>query len=360
MINDEYGFDLNSAQARDNLNYEIQSGIRRKKNFNAIEKVEKGPKDISHYMKRRKPTEWIISSFGARGACVLLAGDKGEGKTSFLYQLGYAVSRGEDFLNEIETIKSKVLMWQADESEENCLNKCHLMGIAEGVDYIFAEDGWVKLDIPKLRDYVKLNGYEVVLLDSISTLLTNEKYSFKDPEFASALYELNKLASELKILIVINSHLTKAEREGVSINDILGSGQISSAVSDIWSIYKSKKQEFGDHYVLRCLGKRNCEKDDEWNIQGNKEDLSFTFKNAGKYKLSPSSKKDLSHRIIAHFSEFKKELSINEISEKLKSNTEHTRRVCTELFCQNKLGRKKRSSQGGRPYYLYFMNTFPT
>ena len=84
------------------------------------------------------------------------------------------------------------------------------------------------------------------------------------------------------------------------------------------------------------------------------------FKNAGKYKLSPSSKKDLSHRIIAHFSEFKKELSIKEISEKLKSNTEHTRRVCTELFCQNKLGRKKRSSQGGRPYYLYFMNTFPT
>ena len=48
MINDEYGFDLKSAQERDNLNYEIQSKIRRKKNFNAIEKVEKGPKDISH------------------------------------------------------------------------------------------------------------------------------------------------------------------------------------------------------------------------------------------------------------------------------------------------------------------------
>ena len=111
MINDEYGFDLKSAQKRDNLNYEIQSGIRRKKNFNAIEKVEKGPRDISHYMKKRQPTEWIVSSFGARGACVLLAGDKGEGKTSFLYQLGYAVSIGKDFLNEIETIKCKVLMW---------------------------------------------------------------------------------------------------------------------------------------------------------------------------------------------------------------------------------------------------------
>ena len=95
-------------------------------------------------------------------------------------------------------------------------------------------------------------------------------------------------------------------------------------------------------------------------VSGNKEDLSFTFKNAGKYKLSPSSKKDLSQRIIELFSEVKKEMSINDISEKLKSNPEHTRRVCTELFCQNKLGRKKRSSKGGRPYYIYFRNSFPT
>ena len=64
--------------------------------------------------------------------------------------------------------------------------------------------------------------------------------------------------------------------------------------------------------------------------------------------------------MIDIFSEVRKEMSINKISERLKSNPEHTRRVCTELFCQNKLGRKKRSSKGGRPYYLYFRNTFPT
>ena len=62
---------------------------------------------------------------------------------------------------------------------------------------------------------------------------------------------------------------------------------------------------------------------------------------------------------LEYFSEIKKEFNFNDISEKLKSNPEHTRRVCTELFCKNKLGRKKRSSQGGRPYYLYFMDTFP-
>ena len=86
--------------------------------------------------------------------------------------------------------------------------------------------------------------------------------------------------------------------------------------------------------MLRCLGKRNCEKDDEWNIQGNKEDLSFTFKNAGKYKLSPSSKKDLSQRKVQLFSEIEKEISINDISEKLKSNPEHTRRVSLNYFAK--------------------------
>ena len=87
MINDEYGFDLNSAQARDNLNYEIQSGIRRKKNFNAIEKVEKGPKDISHYMKKRRPTEWIVSSFGARVLVYYLQGIKAKVKLHFFINL---------------------------------------------------------------------------------------------------------------------------------------------------------------------------------------------------------------------------------------------------------------------------------
>ena len=39
-------------------------------------------------------------------------------------------------------------------------------------------------------------------------------------------------------------------------------------------------------------------------------------------------------------------MSINDISEKLKSNPEHTRRVCTELFCKNKLARKKEVLKG--------------
>ena len=37
--------------------------------------VGKGPKGIDELLKRRQPAEWIVDLFGARGACVLLAGE---------------------------------------------------------------------------------------------------------------------------------------------------------------------------------------------------------------------------------------------------------------------------------------------
>ena len=44
--------------------------------------------------------------------------------------------------------------------------------------------------------------------------------------------------------------------------------------------------------------------------------------------------------------------SISDISEKIKSNPEHTRRVCTELFCKNKLARKKVLKADGLIIYI--------
>ena len=39
------------------------------------------PIPVGALMLTWKPTEWIVDLFGAKGACVLLAGDKGSGKS---------------------------------------------------------------------------------------------------------------------------------------------------------------------------------------------------------------------------------------------------------------------------------------
>ena len=104
MIFNKYGCDIDKLQQKDNEDYQKKYS---KEKGPISSNVPKGPKDISTYLKTRKPTEWIVDSFGANGACVILAGDKGSGKTSFLYRLAESISKGEKFLSELYTVKKK-------------------------------------------------------------------------------------------------------------------------------------------------------------------------------------------------------------------------------------------------------------
>ena len=377
----EFGYDIDAQQKADNEAYnnrksvlrvleesvdaaELKSSELEQKQTPLSPHVDKLPQDVSIHLKNKKPQEWIVDLFGAKGACVILAGDKGSGKSSLLYRLCEAVSKGEKFLYELPTVKSKVLFWQADESELNALNKLHRMGIQSGFDMVFKEKGWDVLDIDKLTNVIKQKKYKVVCLDSITTLIGGKGVRFNDPEFCEKLYELNNLASKEKVLIIINSHLNKDDREGkeLQLNDLIGSGLITAAVSDIWAIKEepSEKSEFPDHYVLKCLGKRNCDTNILWNLQGNYEDYSWYLKSVGNNDLLPSKKREIKQELLRILPTEENAMTIDELSQKVNCNQEYARRCVTELHDEHECRRKKRSSGNGRPYYLYFGGTFPT
>ena len=118
----EYGFNLDEQQRKDNENY--LNKVDKKVDKDVGKQVDKKigimkPIPVDELMLTWQPTEWIIDSFGAKGACVLLAGDKGSGKTAFLYRLSEAISNGSVFMGELSTTSKKVLVWQADESRNN-------------------------------------------------------------------------------------------------------------------------------------------------------------------------------------------------------------------------------------------------
>ncbi len=324
--------------------------------------VGKGPRGVDDLLKSRQPTEWIVDSFGARGACVLLAGDSGAGKTSFLYQMANAISKGKLFMGQLNTIKSKVLIIQADESINNALDKLELMDINVGFDLLFGEEGWNTLDIDRIRKEIKKGDYGVLFLDSVTTLLTNRGISMKDPEFARPLYDLNALASELNILIVCNAHLRKPEgnRQEISIHDVMGAGTQSGAVSDIWGLRAATKPEFENHYVMQCLGKRNCQIGVIWNLQGDEEDFSWYLKSVGRDDVLPKEKQELSFLVLQLLDSDRKLRTANEIALAIGSNPEHARRICKKLFLEGEIAREKKPSAGGRPLWLYGARTFPT
>ena len=133
--------------------------------------------------------------------------------------------------NTFSSKKGKVLFIQADESRSNCANKIKIIGVSDNVDFLFKDGGFDKLNIQKLSELIG-NYYDVVFLDSITTLLTGGKYSYKDAEFALPLYELNDLACEKNIPIIFSSHLKKPEhneRIRVIKHDVMGNQSIFAA-----------------------------------------------------------------------------------------------------------------------------------
>ena len=322
--------------------------------------VGKVPTSVEELLKNKKPREWIVDSFGAKGAAVLLAGDKGSGKSAFCYRLAEAVSKGEVFLEQLETVKSKVLIWQADESQDNALDKIDLMGIKAGFDFVFESDeGWDELDISRLRKHLVDGQYGVLLIDSVTGLLMSKGISIKDPEFSTPLKELNNLAGELGILIVLNCHLTKEDRNEVNAKDILGAGTQSAAVSDIWGIWNPDEKDI-ESFTMKCLGKRNCDKNTMWYLKGNIEDFSFRLESVGEHDLLPDLKKQYSFQFLDHLHKTDHGMSTKELADHFGCTEEHARRVCIRLKRQSQVERIKRSVKLGRPLYVYIAKTFPT
>ena len=160
------------------------------------------------------PREWIVDLLGAKGTCVLLAADKGSGKSTLIYRMAEAFEFQKIFMGEFKTNKSKVFESKAYESRNNALDKFKLMDLQnENINFLFNhDDGGNELDINALRVLVKNQNIDVVFIDSITGLIMGKRISIKDSEFCIPLYKLNNLASELKILIVLTAHFRKEDR----------------------------------------------------------------------------------------------------------------------------------------------------
>tara|TARA_B100000886_G_scaffold115786_1_gene77876 strand:+ start:173 stop:484 length:312 start_codon:yes stop_codon:yes gene_type:complete len=75
------------------------------------------------------PREWIVDLFCAKDTCVLLAADKGLGKSTLIYRMAEALEFQKMFMGEFKTNKSKVFVCKAYESRNNALDKFKLMDL---------------------------------------------------------------------------------------------------------------------------------------------------------------------------------------------------------------------------------------
>ena len=182
MKYEEHGcIDINKLQEIENQKIEEKMQKKLRKGFTPSHNVQK-PISAKDLKITSRKVDWIIDKIIERKNLILLAGESASGKTSLMYAMASAIGEGSKFLNTFSTKKGKVLFIQADESRSNCAHKIKIIGVSDNVDFLFKDGGFDKLNIQKLSELIG-NYYDVVFLDSITTLLTGGKYSYKDAEF---------------------------------------------------------------------------------------------------------------------------------------------------------------------------------
>ena len=307
----------------------------------------------------KQKEEWLITELACRGSLLVIAGDTGSSKTTFLYGMAQAMSVGEPFMGQLTTQKSKVLVIQADESERNAQRKLQVMGMDPAFDFI---TDMKTFDMQRLNALQEQESYDAILLDSITTLFgrNSDGPRMNDAEFGFPLYDLNDWASDAGVLIGMTCHLRKQGRETttnkVKIGDLYGAGSQGWAASDVWGIWRADKpdKELDTHLMLRCLKPRFCEEGTTWNIDGCKEDYSHRLHSvADQNDVLPMRRLEIANQVCDLIRGSEKRWTTNEISREISCNPEHARRVLQKLFTQGELMREKLPHSGGRPMYVY-------
>ena len=330
--------------------------------------VQKVPiQSAKEVLETREATDWIVDQFIPRGRLTLLAGASGSGKSSLLYGLAEAVSNGADFMGQLATKRGKVCFIQSDESPENAADKLKVMGVKS--EFHLLTD-WKFLDVSKLRVLQEQEHYDLIVLDSLTTLLgagRPDGPSMNDAEFGFDLYPLNKWASENRVAVMMSAHLRKQSKDSttnaITLDSVFGAASQGWAASEVWGIWRLDQQQPNKNIQMRlqCVKGRTCADGTAWNVEGSDEDFSFLLKGAANDEdITPKQRRQFAEQVLELMEGSDRYWTVEDIRAELRCAERHAYRVLKGLFVEDKITRQTLASTGGRPRYAYAEKTFCT
>ena len=296
--------------------------------------------------------EMVVEDVVARGGFTLLAAEEGAGKTAFLMRLAEAVSLGNDFMGQLLTVKGRVLILQADEPERDTHYKFRRMGINTD---LFEVRHVEQYEMPDLKKQITSGDWDLIILDSLTNGLTEERCGVSDDAFTRRLYKLRRWFGDSGVAGIATTHLNKPwdnrARKVIAKHDVAGLSTIKNAPTDTWGLLRVDGQE--DQFKMFCLGKRYCPNNTEWDIEGSVED--FTFALIGCSKDMPKDRRNLTQKINDCVSELDEKSAAHpkEIASAIGSTTEVVREYCARMYGEGQIERLKIKGQG-RPQHRYY------
>jgi hypothetical protein len=159
------------------------------------------------------PTRWILDGIFAEGLTLFGAKAK-RGKTTFMMYVGLSVAQGARALGSVATERCEVLYLALEDNERRIQRRMRrlLQGEAAPHDFAISYE-WPTLDqggIEALRTYkAEHPALGLVVVDTLEHIRPPRRNGGGYADDYASVRDLQRLASELRIAIVVLHHLTK-------------------------------------------------------------------------------------------------------------------------------------------------------
>lgn len=324
------------------------------------------PTSFTELMKLDTGVHASIEDLAAQGTLTLVAAEGHAGKTSLFYRMAEAISKGNNFAERLKTTQGAALIYQLDESPTDAITKFRRMSLEP--DEANFQMRW-KLSpsmIPELEQDIRDHKPVAVFADSLMRIFGGRGISLNDAEFGIWLYQLNTIASRYGTSFFLSHHLKKPEnqkRTRVSKHDLFGTAFLFNGTSDCWGLYPSQQEgAFPGEFCLEFLKARSGVQDlgTVFNFQGCQEDYSWNFMGIQGQTESLEEKKLFADEVRDLLALKGGEWSAQQVADYFTLqgrpiSNERARTTLVKLYERRLMvGRAKRASNGGRPFWKYF------
>lgn len=183
--------------------------------------------------------DWVVPGLVPTESVVVAYGDGGVGKTRFAFTLAkYACSGGRFTYDGAEIEPMKVLLIETDQGARNTSKLLEMQDFFEDEltsDRLSICEEWTVGEFGKLKQMLKQNQPQLVIIDSLMSVSTSSIYSENDTEYARPIVRLRHLAQEFNCTFLLIHHCN-------ANGEIRGTRAIKFSCDELWKLTRQRNE----------------------------------------------------------------------------------------------------------------------